>query len=139
MRKSDGLRQKVKEIHDNGNTFQVICEQLEELGYKYTYRVLNPMEHGNIPQNRERIYIVAFKDQQDYDRFIWPAKTPLGSAGESDLRIKDSTLPQISDPDILIQIFRHGDSYGAVRKKLCLWAAWFFVIDNATELWYNMK
>lgn len=26
---------KVKEIHDNGNTFQVICEQLEELGYKY--------------------------------------------------------------------------------------------------------
>lgn len=63
--------------HDNGNTFQVICAQLEELGYKYTYRVLNPMEHGNIPQNRERIYIVAFKDQQDYDRFIWPAKTPL--------------------------------------------------------------
>lgn len=115
LRKSDGLRQKVKEIHDNGNIFQVICEQLEELGYKYTYRVLNPMEHGNIPQNRERIYIVVFKDQ------------------------KDSTLPQISDPDILIQIFRHGDSYGAVRKKLCLWAVWFFVIDNATELWYNMK
>lgn len=82
---------------------------------------------------------MAFKDQQDYDRFIWPAKTPLGSAGESDLRIKDSTLPQISDPDILIQIFRHGDSYGAVRKKLCLWAVWFFVIDNVTELWYNMK
>ena len=78
LRKFDGLRQKVKEIHDNGNTFQVICEQLEELGYKYTYRVLNPMEHGNIPQNRERIYIVVFKDQ------------------------KDSTLPQISDPDILI-------------------------------------
>ena len=105
----------MKEIHDNGNTFQVICEQLEELGYKYTYRVLNPMEHGNIPQNRERIYIVVFKGQ------------------------KDSTLPQISDPDILIQIFRHGDSYGAVRKKLCLWAVWFFVIDNVTELWYNMK
>lgn len=115
LRKPDGLRQKVKEIHDNGNTFQVICEQLEELGYKYTYRVLNPMEHGNIPQNRERIYIVVFKDQ------------------------KDSTLPQISDPDILIQIFRHGVSYGAVRKKLCLWAVWFFVIDNVTELWYNMK
>ena len=34
---------------------------------------------------------------------------------------------------------RGGDSYGAVRKKLCLWAVWFFVIDNVTELWYNMK
>ena len=34
---------------------------------------------------------------------------------------------------------RGGDSYGAVRKKLCLWTVWFFVIDNVTELWYNMK
>lgn len=75
------------------------------------------------------------KDDEEMEKL----KDSIGSAGESDLRIKDSTLPQISDPDVLIQIFRHGDSYGAVRKKLCLWAVWFFVIDNVTELWYNMK
>lgn len=63
--------------HDNGNTFKVICEQLDELGYKYTYKVLNPMEHGNVAQNRERIYIVAFRDEEDYERYIWPTRTPL--------------------------------------------------------------
>ena len=45
--------------HDNGNTFRVICEQLDILGYKYTYQVLNAMNYGNVAQNRERIYIVA--------------------------------------------------------------------------------
>ena len=58
--------------HDNGNTFRVICEQLDILGYKYTYQVLNAMNYGNIAQNRERIYIVAFRDEPDYDKFRWP-------------------------------------------------------------------
>jgi len=56
--------------HDNGNTFRVICEQLDFLGYKYTYQVLNAMNYGNIAQNRERIYIVAFRDEEDYENFI---------------------------------------------------------------------
>lgn len=63
--------------HDNGNTFRVICEQLELLGYKYTYQVLNAMHYGNVAQNRERIYIVAFRDEVDYERFHWPLSTPL--------------------------------------------------------------
>lgn len=58
--------------HDNGNTFRVICRQLDLLGYHYTHRVLNAMEYGNMAQNRERIYIVAFRDQEDFNRFRWP-------------------------------------------------------------------
>lgn len=58
--------------HDNGNTFRVICEQLDILGYKYTYQVLNAMNYGNLAQNRERIYIVAFRDEQDYAKYSWP-------------------------------------------------------------------
>ena len=65
--------------HDNGNTFKVICEQLEVLGYKYTYKVLNAMEYGNVAQNRERIYIVAFRDSEDFNRFAWMEKLPLTS------------------------------------------------------------
>ena len=65
--------------HDNGNTFRVICEQLDILGYMHTHKVLNAMEYGNIPQNRERIYIVAFRDEADFDRFQWPEKIPLTS------------------------------------------------------------
>ncbi len=63
--------------HDNGNTFRVICEQLDLLGYHYTYQVLNAMSYGNMAQNRERIYIVAFRDEADYARFHWPLSTPL--------------------------------------------------------------
>lgn len=63
--------------HDNGNTFRVICEQLDILGYKYTYQVLNAMNYGNVAQNRERIYIVAFRDEADYEKFHWPLSVPL--------------------------------------------------------------
>lgn len=63
--------------HDNGNTFRVICEQLDILGYKYTHQVLNAMNYGNVAQNRERIYIVAFRDAEDYEKFYWPLSIPL--------------------------------------------------------------
>lgn len=65
--------------HDNGNTFKVICEQLDILGYRHTHKVLNAMEYGNVAQNRERIYIVAFREQEDFERFQWPAAVPLTS------------------------------------------------------------
>lgn len=60
--------------HDKGNTFRVIHEALEDAGYKgrIKYQVLNAMEYGNMPQNRERIYIVAFREDEDYKRFEFP-------------------------------------------------------------------
>lgn len=65
--------------HDKGNTFKTIIERLEEAGYKDKIKcqVLNACEYGNIPQNRERIYIVAFRDKKDYDRFQMPMPTTL--------------------------------------------------------------
>jgi len=45
--------------HDKGNTFRVVKETLEEMGYKVFTQVLNAKDFG-VPQNRERIYIVAF-------------------------------------------------------------------------------
>ena len=47
--------------HDKGNTFKVVKETLEELGYKVYSKVLNA-KHFGIPQNRERIYIIGFLD-----------------------------------------------------------------------------
>ena len=63
--------------HDKGNTIKVIYEQLEKLGYKVTDKVLNAMEYGNIPQNRERIYIVGFLDKKADDKFSYPEKIKL--------------------------------------------------------------
>jgi len=56
------LLENVKNLmsHDKGNTFKVIIETLEALNYTVYTQVLNSKAFGNIPQNRERIYIVAF-------------------------------------------------------------------------------
>ena len=35
------------------------------------------MYYGNVAQNRERIYIVAFREEEDYDKFHWPLSIPL--------------------------------------------------------------
>lgn len=58
--------------HDNGNTFRIILELLEQLGYKVEEQVLNACEYGNVPQNRERIYIVGFLDEKSYQKFKFP-------------------------------------------------------------------
>ena len=73
------LLENVKNLvtHDKGNTFKVIKETLEDLGYSVKYKVLNSMEYGNVPQNRERIYIVGFKNADSCNRFEFPEPIPL--------------------------------------------------------------
>ncbi len=67
--------------HDNGKTFRTIIKCLEDAGYKdkIRYQVLNACEYGNIPQNRERIYIVAFREKVDYDNFQMPLPIELNT------------------------------------------------------------
>lgn len=73
------LLENVKNLegHDHGNTFKVIKEQLELLGYHVHHKVLNTMEYGNVPQNRERIYIVGFLSKEAYNKFTYPEEIPL--------------------------------------------------------------
>lgn len=63
--------------HDNGKTFRIIIEALEAEGYHVKYQILNTMEYGNIPHNRERIYIVGFLDREAYKEFDFPKPTTL--------------------------------------------------------------
>lgn len=58
--------------HDHGNTFKVIREALVENGYYIKWKVLNSKDYGNVPQNRERIYVVGFINKADYDAFTFP-------------------------------------------------------------------
>lgn len=65
--------------HDNGKTFQIIKNTLEELGYVVFFKVMNAMEYANIPQNRERIFIICFDPKQvpNYNEFSFPEKEIL--------------------------------------------------------------
>ena len=58
--------------HDGGNTFRIIKEHLEKLGYHVYAKVLNALDYG-VPQKRERIIIVGFLDDVD---FSFPEPVP---------------------------------------------------------------
>jgi DNA (cytosine-5)-methyltransferase 1 len=55
--------------HDKGNTFKTILSSLEGIGYCVQYGVLNTCEVTNVPQNRERVYMVCFKDLKLCEQF----------------------------------------------------------------------
>lgn len=79
--------------HDNGKTFAVIKATLEELGYVVYHKVMNSMEYANVPQNRERIFIVCFDPKQvkNHHQFLFPHKTELTHT------IHDCIDPEIND------------------------------------------
>ena len=61
-------------MHDKGRTFQTIKKTFEDLGYKVFTKVLNSKNFG-VPQNRERIYIVCFRNDIAPEEFEFPEKT----------------------------------------------------------------
>lgn len=63
--------------HNNGKSFGEIRSRLEGAGYYVSYQVLNSLEYGNVPQNRERVYIVAFQNKNQFSNFSFPVKIPL--------------------------------------------------------------
>lgn len=69
-------------IHDRGKTFRVIRNTFRDLGYQVFFKILNSKDFG-VPQNRERVYIVAFRDDLNVGEFIFP------SGNDSSKTIKD--------------------------------------------------
>lgn len=97
--------------HDNGNTFRVIKESLEFYGYKVRDKVLNAKDYGNIPQNRERIYIVAFIDPIDYMNFDYPDSIPLEKT------IKDMIDYSVDDQQYIYTQEKY-ESYEEIKKSV---------------------
>ncbi len=62
--------------HDGGNTFNTISQTINELGYFMKYNVMNASDYG-IPQQRNRIYIVAAQSKDFVEQFEFPRKRPL--------------------------------------------------------------
>lgn len=111
--------------HDNCNTFQTIKSLLSDnggtvnsqiyipyfldgLGYHIYYKVLNTKDFG-IPQNRERIFIVGFKD---FREFYFPKPFTL------ELRLKDM-LQDNPDYFKLIDGFNSFKNIKYVDNNIC--------------------
>ncbi len=63
--------------HNEGKSFLTVYNALVPLGYTFKYQVMDAMEYGNIPQNRTRIFIVAFLDYDQCKKFHFPEPIPL--------------------------------------------------------------
>lgn len=73
--------------HDDGKTLEVVKNTMEELGYTFYRKVLNAVDYG-IPQKRERIYIVCFRNDLNVADFEYPKPFELTHHVE-DFLIKD--------------------------------------------------
>jgi DNA (cytosine-5)-methyltransferase 1 len=62
---------------NNGDAFAILISRLTASGYFITYKVMNSCEYTEIPQNRERIFIIGFLNKTHFDKFSWPDKIPL--------------------------------------------------------------
>ena len=62
--------------HDGGKTLKVVEATMKELGYSFHYEVLNSVDYG-VPQKRERIYMVCFRNDINDEFFHFPESFKL--------------------------------------------------------------
>jgi DNA (cytosine-5)-methyltransferase 1 len=61
--------------HDSGKSIAKITDNLKTLGYYIKYSLLDTSVITEIPQHRERVFIVGFKNQQQFEKFKFPEST----------------------------------------------------------------
>ena len=65
---------------NKGEAFDLIIEEFRSCGYHVCSKLLNSSDFG-VPQKRERVFIVGFKDQNEFERFSFPEPvTPENSS-----------------------------------------------------------
>lgn len=120
--------------NDNGETFRIILENLNDLGYSVYYEVMDAQDFG-LPQRRERILIVGFHPSLGIDSFTFPKgnteiRVPINSIlehgpkgysiskhlQENYLFKKDDGKPQVVDFDSTIQVNTLVASYHKIQR-----------------------
>ena len=125
------LLENVKNLmsHDKGRTFQVIKETLQdELGYRIFPKVIDAK--GFVPQHRERIYIVGFREDTD---FSWDA---FGYKKQDEKTMKDILHPQDGSENTEIETLKNFivGKKGKVDDKYILSdKLWNYLYDYAAK------
>ena len=110
--------------HDNGNTFRIIKEHLEKLGYHVYAKVLNALDYG-VPQKRERIIIVGFLDDVDFsfpDPIPESERKTLSDILENDVdkkyyvrdAIRESRIERLKDKNFPKPYISHENMAGSI-------------------------
>ena len=75
--------------NDGGETWKTMTEIFGQLGYDWSYEILNAKDYG-IPQNRERVFVVGFRKDLKVKDFVFPKSIPLEKS------MKDFLLDNVS-------------------------------------------
>lgn len=62
--------------HDKGSTWKTMQNVFSELGYYFSWQILDARDFG-IPQGRRRLFVVGFKNKECFERFSFPEKINL--------------------------------------------------------------
>ena len=84
---------KIDKKEKYGETFKNFVQSFKELGYTIYYEILNTKDYG-VPQNRERIYIVGFRDEVEFE---------FAPKEELKLRLKDMLDDEVDEKYLLNQ------------------------------------
>lgn len=91
--------------HDNGNTLRTIIKDLELLGYKVSWKVLNASDFG-VAQNRERIVIIGHQtDYFDFSKLETKPKIIL-----KDILDINVDFEYLNEPFTIIEDFKKQES-----------------------------
>ena len=63
--------------HDKKRTYEVMTREIMSRGYWFKDTIMNTADYGNIPQNRERFFLIAFNNEKMTQKFRFPGKMPL--------------------------------------------------------------
>lgn len=62
--------------HDKGKTWETMQNVFSELGYHFSWQILDARDYG-IPQGRRRLFVVGFKNKDNFEKFSFPEKMEL--------------------------------------------------------------
>lgn len=92
----------------NKNALLYILDKIKQAGYFAKFRVINSFDYG-VPQNRQRLYIIGFREKRFFDRFKIPVpnkeKNILGNILGLPTKIKET------------KIFEQKDLFGNIHTK----------------------
>lgn len=106
--------------HDNGNTWKVIQEVFNSIGYHYKFEVLDSKDYG-IPQGRRRVFVVGFKDENQANIFKFPEKKELRYTMQDFLidNVKEGALQSIDGELVITEnVGSHVDEKYFLSEKL---------------------
>jgi DNA (cytosine-5)-methyltransferase 1 len=107
--------------HDKGRTFKVILEILErKLNYKVFYQILNSKDF-DVPQNRERIYIVGFREHNVAFKFPDKLEQTIDLSHIKDTHLEGTQISELAKSHIRTHLKKH-KRYEEIKDKPLLLA-----------------